>query len=99
VRFQQSSLGRGSAVTEKPTEEQLGKLHHALGINYPYQKSLCCWTAVRNYFCAEAGDADMEALVSLGLMFQGKTINEGRDAYYHATLAGERLCGVVAVKL
>lgn len=73
--------------------EQRSKLEHALAVHMVARDGI----AWRNHYCAEAGDADMEALVALGLMRRGPTINEGRDRYYHATEAGMALCGIKGV--
>lgn len=74
------------------TREQRAKLEHALGLDYPDKiKNGKTW---RRYFCAADGDPDMEALVACGLMVRGDTINDGRDRYYLATEAGQRLCGI-----
>lgn len=51
----------------------------------------------RNYFCATIGgeyEKDMEEMLALGLVSKGHTINQGRDRYYHATLAGCQAIGL-----
>lgn len=74
------------------TPKQLKKLEHSLGLDYPEKvKDGVTW---RKHYCAEDGDADMEALVLAGLMERGHAINEGRDRYFFATEAGQRLVGI-----
>lgn len=77
------------------TKAQREKLEHALALDYPHK--IRDGLTYRNYFCATDGDADMEALVSAGLMRRGGAINEGRDRYYHATEAGMALVGIRGV--
>ena len=47
----------------------------------------------RNHFCANIGSdhyKDMQAMEKLGLVKAGHIINEGRDQYFYATVAGCR---------
>ena len=73
------------------TMDQADKLRHALGVSEGVPSHGLVY---RNYYCAEDGDEDMQALVAAGLMVVGHTINGGRDRYYHATPLGMRLVGV-----
>lgn len=84
-----------SGGTTNVTEAQIEKLRHALGLDYPSRvKKGVTW---RSHYCAADGDADMEALVAAGLMSRGHAINGGRDRYYFATEAGQRLVGIKRV--
>lgn len=47
----------------------------------------------RNYFCAEAGHADLpliERLIAFGMMRASHTINQGRDTIYVVTELGKQ---------
>lgn len=51
----------------------------------------------RNYFCAEVGGPDHQAMVVMenaGLVRRGYTINDGRDQIFHATLEGCQAAGL-----
>lgn len=51
----------------------------------------------RNYFCAEiSGEdySDMTNMCSAGLVIAGRKINDNRDQYFHATLAGCEFAGL-----
>lgn len=90
-----SDTKREKAARAGITLAQLEQLEHALGLDYPEKvKDGVTW---RSHFCANDGNADMEALVRAGLMERGRTINEGRDRYYYATEAGQRLVGIARV--
>lgn len=83
------------ALARPVTASMREKLGHAVGLDYPHQvKRGVTW---RNYYCASDGDADLEALVSAGLM-ERHAINEGRDRYYFATQAGLALVGIREVR-
>ena len=60
-------------------------LQHALGVDRERREPY------RNYYCAEDGSPDLEALVAAGLMERGRTLNGGEDRYYHVTEAGRAL--------
>lgn len=63
------------------TKAQREIIEHSLGLNWkkePY----------RNHYCTADGDPRLEALVTLGLMKHGCTLNDGRDRYYHVTAEG-----------
>lgn len=79
-------------MAETITKTQREKLEHALGLGRP--DKVRDGVTYRNHFCAKDGDADMEALVRLGLMRRGHKINDGQDRYYHATGAGMTLVGI-----
>lgn len=79
------------------TDNQLETLCHAIGMTTKnYRKSLEWWLDDdnhRNHFClpvnsAADGWADVMNLVVMGFMTEGRTINGGRDCYYHVTEAG-----------
>lgn len=73
------------------TPEQRRKLCHALGID------CACVEPTRNFYAEDPDDPDMNALVGLGYMQQGKTI-PGRLVYFHVTEAGRNLLAVDIVK-
>lgn len=65
-----------------PSVRQIEILQHTLGLDREKREP---W---RNYYCAEDGSPDVEAIVALGLMERGRTLNGERDRYYHVTEAG-----------
>lgn len=68
----------------------LDHLRHMLGAD---SKS----PGYRNHFCAEIGYTDhksMMEMVTAGLVTTGQIINDGRDQYFHATLAGCKAIGL-----
>lgn len=70
------------------TEEQREILLHTLGVDRPNRAP---W---RNYYCDRVDSPELEALVTLGAMQRGVTLNEGRDRYYHVTPDGAAAVGV-----
>lgn len=69
-------------------------LTHMLGAGSHIKKSN---HGYRNRYCAEFGATDYTTLVemeSLGLVVAGPTINQGRDRYFAATLAGCQAIGL-----
>lgn len=80
--------GRGTEVAKGPELAPLERdiLLHTLGLNYERRPD-------RNYYCAHvAAESDtlqaLRRLVDLGLMREGRLINEGADRLYHATEDG-----------
>lgn len=63
------------------TADQIHILQHSLGLDRDRRVP---W---RNYYCDADGAPALEALVVLGLMKHGRTLNEG-DRYYIVTDAG-----------
>lgn len=63
------------------TTEQLDILNHAT--HFPG----------RNYYCTHYDDPELNSLVELGLMFQGRTINNGRARFFHLTDEGFKAIG------
>jgi hypothetical protein len=78
---------QAEATSPATTKRQRDIMRHALlGGSGKYRKPF------RNYFCANVGgefDADIEYLVSVGLMTKGPLINDGRDYYAQVTEAGK----------
>jgi len=65
-------------------------LRHMLGAGFDRKKKQ---KGYRNHFCAGIGSkdhGDMLEMEKLGLVTKGSVLNEGRDQYFHATLAGCR---------
>lgn len=68
------------------TTQQRDILLHTLGLNMrpPHD---------RNTYCVEVGsedDRDVTALIEMGLMRRGPSLNDGRDYYACATEAGKK---------
>jgi len=68
-------------------KELLHILRHAIG----YPKHM----GTRNNYCVSLEDggrlAECRALVDLGLMWEGRTINDERDQYFHVTTLGVKV--------
>ena len=81
-----------------PPTELLHIVTHALGFYGKPRGRLNRRWSYRNCFCAPIADPDslatMQRLVDTGWMVAGRTINEGRDRYYHVTDDGARAAGV-----
>lgn len=48
----------------------------------------------RNYYCTSVGDETLCEMEKAGLVVAGRTINDGRDQYFYATLAGCKAIGL-----
>lgn len=69
-------------------------LRHMLGATRDHAKTS---HGFRNHFCAEIGfrdHDDMVAMQALGLVTAGRKINNDKDQYFHATLAGCQAIGL-----
>lgn len=69
-------------------------LRHMLGATEHKRKS--SW-GYRNQFCAEINYTDhvtMLEMVAAGLVTPGRIINQGKDMYFHATIAGCEAIGL-----
>jgi len=72
----------------------LDLLRHMLGANPERKKQ---FHGFRNYFCAEVGSEDFEAMQKMkeaGLVTEGQKINDGKDQYFFATLEGCKSIGL-----
>jgi hypothetical protein len=78
------------------SKEQIGILHHSLGMKRRnYRRGLAWWLNGenhRNYFCAAQGNNEdminINGLIGLGFMRAGAFINDNRDRYCHVTQEG-----------
>lgn len=71
----------------QPSARGMEILRHALGLT----GSSAVAGEKRNHFCADADDEHCEALVALGLMRHGRSLNRGQGRYYHVTTKGEAM--------
>ena len=69
------------------TPEEIRIMRHALGAD---SRS----PGFRNHYCAEANNKALPLMAEKGLMFRGRTINEGRDVYYHVTPEWREVLGL-----
>ena len=76
--------GRRVCTPGRVVDRENEILQHSLGID---RVTRVPW---RNYYCAEDGASDLEALVSAGLMERGRTINDERDRIYIVTTEGTK---------
>lgn len=82
LRFDCDVSDAGKLVPRAPaTAAQVEILQHSLGIDRDTREP---W---RNYYCDQDGATALDALVALGLMFHGRTLNK-EQRYYHVTEAG-----------
>lgn len=77
-----------------PTQNQIELLIHMLGAGSHVRRNN---HGYRNRFCAGIGSPDYVAMVemeSAGLVRAGQKINDGKDQYFFATLAGCEAAGL-----
>lgn len=76
-----------------------GLVFHALGFWVRGGGKLSRRWSYRNHFCVGAEDCVhrpvVEEMVREGLLVAGAVINDGRDRFFHVTVAGAREAGVL----
>ena len=80
-------------------EAYLDILWHSLGMSAKNRRRSLEWWLDndnhRNHFCRALVDPEygdlLEELIRRGWMTRGRTINDGRDCYYHVTPEGIRI--------
>ena len=77
-----------AAPLQSATLTEVGIMRHALGADSRDP-------GYRNQYCVADGDKVLSAMVEKGLMREGRTINQGRDRYYHVTDEWSKALGIM----